>query len=119
MIDDRFFHLAVKFFIIILIIAGSTLGMSQQIERIWTDDQGRNTKALLLRVENDNAILQLPSGKESTFPITKLSKDDQLWIKNFSQQKSTTENKDDKKLNFDAPCSNIAGLPSVQLQKRE
>ena len=103
MIDDRFFHLAVKFFIIILIIAGSTLGMSQQIERIWTDDQGRNTKALLLRVENDNAILQLPSGKESTFPITKLSKDDQLWIKNFSQQKSTTENKDDKKLNFDAP----------------
>jgi hypothetical protein len=103
MIDDRFFHLAVKFFIIILIIAGSTLGMSQQIERIWTDDQGRNTKALLLRVENDNAILQLPSGKESTFPITKLSKDDQLWIKNFSQQKSTTENKDDEKLNFDAP----------------
>ena len=103
MIDDRFFHLAVKFFIIILIIAGSTLGMSQQIERIWTDDQGRNTKALLLRVENGNAILQLPSGKESTFPITKLSKDDQLWIKNFSQQKSTTENKDDKKLNFDAP----------------
>ena len=103
MIDDRFFHLAVKFFIIILIIAGSTLGMSQQIERIWTDDQGRNTKALLLRVENGNAILQLPSGKESTFPITKLSKDDQLWIKNFSQQKNTTENKDDKKLNFDAP----------------
>jgi hypothetical protein len=103
MIDDRFFHLAVKFFIIILIIAGSTLGMSQQIERIWTDDQGRNTKALLLRVENGNAILQLPSGKESPFPITKLSKDDQLWIKNFSQQKSTTENKDDKKLNFDAP----------------
>ena len=47
--------------------------------------------------------MQLPSGKESTFPITKLSKDDQLWIKNFSQQKSTTENKDDKKLNFDAP----------------
>ena len=103
MIDDRFSRLAVKFFIIILVIAGSMLGMGQQIERIWTDDQGRNTKALLLRVENGNAILQLPSGKESPFPIAKLSKDDQLWIKNFSQQKSTAENKDDEKLNFDAP----------------
>lgn len=85
------------------------LGMGRQIERIWTDDQGRNTKALLLRVENDNAILQLPSGKESAFPIAKLSKDDQLWIQNFSQEKEKGEPEaaGDTKLNFDAPWPDL------------
>lgn len=79
--------------------------MGRQIERIWTDDQGRNTKALLLRVENGNAILQLPSGKEAAFPIAKLSKDDQLWIQNYSQEqaKGTPETAEETKLNFDDP----------------
>jgi hypothetical protein len=77
--------------------------MGRQIERIWTDDQGRNTKALLLRVENGNAILQLPSGKEAPFPITKLSKDDQLWIETYSQEKAkdTPATAEDTKLNFE------------------
>jgi hypothetical protein len=94
-----------KFSIILLFFAGFMPGMARQIERIWTDDQGRNTKALLLRVENGNAILQLPSGKESPFPIAKLSQDDQLWIRNFSQkkEKDIPENADEKKLNFNAP----------------
>jgi hypothetical protein len=94
----------VKFPIIIILLAGSMLSMGRQIERIWTDDQGRNTKALLLRVENGNAILQLPNGKESPFPIAKLSKDDQLWIKNYSQEppKGAPASTEDNKLNFDA-----------------
>jgi len=94
----------VKFSIIIIFFAGSMLSMGRQIERIWTDDQGRNTKALLLRVENGNAILQLPNGKESPFPIAKLSKDDQLWIKNYSQEppKGAPASTEDNKLNFDA-----------------
>lgn len=81
------------------------LSMGRQIERIWTDDRGRNTKATLLRVDNDNAILQLPSGKQSSFPIAKLSKDDQLWIKNFSQKQSPSDvsNAEEAKLNFDDP----------------
>ncbi len=81
------------------------LSMGRQIERIWTDDQGRNIKALLLRVENGNAILQLPSGKETPFPIAKLSKDDQLWIEKFSAEKEqvATEKPGEEKLNFDAP----------------
>lgn len=89
--------------IIIFIITGSMLCMGRQIERIWTDDQGRNTKALLLRVENGNAILQLPSGKESSFPIAKLSKDDQLWIQNYSQEKEPSDTKSGDDLNFQDP----------------
>ncbi|MES2982010.1 MAG: hypothetical protein V4727_06825 [Verrucomicrobiota bacterium] len=98
-----------KFSILILFVASSMLSMGRQIERIWTDDQGRNTKALLLRVENGNAILQLPSGKESPFPITKLSKDDQLWIQNFSQEKEkgTPETAAATKLNFENPWPDL------------
>ena len=103
--DGRFPEHAVKFSIIIFLFAGSMLGIGRQIERIWTDDQGRNTKALLLRVENGNAILQLPNGKESPFPIAKLSKDDQLWIQNYSQEqtKATPETAAETKLNFEDP----------------
>jgi hypothetical protein len=95
----------VKFTIILLFFAGFMPGMARQIERVWTDDQGRHTKALLLRVENGNAILQLPSGKESPFPIAKLSEDDQLWVRNFSQKKETniSGNADEPKPNFNAP----------------
>lgn len=94
-----------KISIIIFLIAGSMLSMGRQIERIWTDDQGRNTKAMLLRVEDGKAILQLPDGRESSFPIEKLSKDDQLWIQNYSQEKekNAPENQDAPKLNFEDP----------------
>jgi len=78
--------------------------MGRQVERVWTDDQGRNTKALLLRVDGENAILQLPDGRETPFPIAKLSKIDQLWIENFSQEieKPGNATSTDDSLNFDA-----------------
>jgi hypothetical protein len=103
MFGGRFPELVLKFSIIILFIAGSMLSMGRQIERIWTDDQGRNTKALLLRVENGNAILQLTDGREAPFPIAKLSKDDQLWIENYSQEKEkdSAETPEETKLNFE------------------
>lgn len=75
-----------KFPIILIFAIGSISGFGRQIERIWTDDQGRNTKAALLRVEMDNAILQMPDGREIPFPIAKLCKNDQLWIKHYSPE---------------------------------
>ncbi len=91
--------------IAILLAASSMFCVSRQIERVWTDDQGRNTKATLLRVDNDNAILQMPDGREIPFPMAKLSKNDQLWIKNYSQEQEQTEKKEvsEPKLNFDDP----------------
>lgn len=94
-----------KFQIILLLAASSMLSIGRQIERIWTDDQGRNTKATLLRVDKDNAILQMPDGREIPFPIAKLSKNDQLWIKNYSVENEKAESKEasEPKLNFDDP----------------
>lgn len=96
--------------------------MGRQIERIWTDDQGRNTKAMLLRVENGNAILQLPNGKESPFPIAKLSKDDQLWIQNYSQEPAKGAPAEDNKLNFEDPWPEqvkFKGDPEIATAKED
>ncbi len=122
--NGRFSEHAMKLPIIIFLLAGSMLSMGRQIERIWTDDQGRNVKALLLRVENGNAILQLPNGKESPFPIAKLSKDDQLWIKNYSQEqpKGAPETAEDTKLNFEDPWPEqvkFTGDPEIVTIKEE
>jgi hypothetical protein len=94
-----------KFQIILLLAASSMLSIGRQIERIWADEQGRNTKATLLRIDKDNAILQMPDGREIPFPIAKLSKNDQLWIKNYSVENEKTETKEacEPKLNFDDP----------------
>ncbi|MFN4805478.1 MAG: hypothetical protein ACK56K_16155 [Akkermansiaceae bacterium] len=111
-----------KFSIIIILLAGSVLSMGRQIERIWTDDQGRNTKAMLLRVENGNAILQLPNGKESPFPIAKLSKDDQLWIQNYSQEPAKGAPAEDNKLNFEDPWPEqvkFKGDPEIATAKED
>ncbi len=96
--------------------------MGRQIERIWTDGQGRNTKAMLLRVENGNAILQLPNGKESPFPIAKLSKDDQLWIQNYSQEPAKGAPAEDNKLNFEDPWPEqvkFKGDPEIATAKED
>jgi len=59
------------------------LATGHHLERVWTDDQGRRTKAVLLRVEDAHALLQLPDGREASFPLEKLSKVDQAFIEKF------------------------------------
>ncbi len=68
---------------LILFLATAAGAMADGLERIWTDDQGRSTKASLLRIENGNAILQLPNGRDAAFPLSKLSDVDQAFIKKF------------------------------------
>jgi len=59
------------------------LATGHHLERVWTDDQGRRTKAVLLRVEDAHALLQLPDGREASFPLEKLSKVDRAFIEKF------------------------------------
>ena len=73
----------------LLILFLSTMGsaMAHHLERIWTDDQGRKTKAELLKIENDCAILRMPDGRELPFPVGKLSKLDQAFLEKFNLEK--------------------------------
>ncbi len=76
---------------------------AHHIDRVWTDDQGRKTKAVLLNVGDGKALLLMPDGREIPFPLEKLSKIDQAFIKKFGldthEEEETTE--PDEVLNFD------------------
>lgn len=56
---------------------------AHHIERVWTDDQGRKVKAVLASIENGSALLLLPDGRELPYPLAKLSKIDQAFIKKY------------------------------------
>lgn len=66
--------------ILLLSVAASP---AQQVERVWTDDQGRNVKAKLVSVKGDEVMLLLPDGRELPYPLGKLSEIDQAYIEKF------------------------------------
>lgn len=70
-----------RIFIIILLSVAHT--MAHHLERVWTDEKGRSVKAILLKIENNCAVLKLPNGTEAPFPLEKLSKVDQAFIEKF------------------------------------
>jgi hypothetical protein len=65
----------------LFITAGAA--MSHHLNRVWTDDKGRSVKAELLKIENNCAVLLLPDGREVPYPLAKLSKLDQAFVKKF------------------------------------
>lgn len=88
-----------KHFILILLLGACAFANAQQSERVWTDDQGRNTKAVLLRIEDKSAILQLPDGREAPFPVEKLSKVDRAFIEKFIQEKQEAKAESSERIN--------------------
>ncbi len=68
-----------RFLILMLLFIGTAIG--QPLNRIWTDAEGRNVKAALLEVHFDSVVLLLPDGRKMPYPLAKLSKKDQLFIK--------------------------------------
>jgi len=70
--------------LLILFLATAAVAMSHHLERVWTDETGRKTKAELLKIENNCAILRMPDGREIPFPIGKLSKIDQAFLEKFN-----------------------------------
>jgi hypothetical protein len=92
--------------ILILILASTAGCLAHHLERVWTDDLGRKTKAVLLRIENNSVVLQLPDGRESSFPVAKLSKIDQAFIEKFGlggHDEESNEEEARPEENFDAP----------------
>jgi len=88
-------------------LLSAVFAVAQHPDRVWTDDQGRNTRATLLKVEDNCAILLLPNGREASFPVEKLSKVDQAFLDKFALElaESDTEDSGDAvaDLNFDDP----------------
>jgi hypothetical protein len=54
--------------------------------RMWTDVSGRKVEAELIATDGTNATLLLPTGKEVPYPITKLSAEDQQYIKSMGSR---------------------------------
>ena len=73
--------MSTRFFLIFLAAAASA--SAHHLERVWTDEKGRSVKAVLLKIEKNCAVLKLPNGTETPFPLGKLSKIDQAFIKKF------------------------------------
>jgi hypothetical protein len=88
--------------LLILFLATAAVAMSQ---RVWTDDKGRKTKAELLKVENDCAILLMPDGREIPFPLARLSKIDRAFLDKFSAEKREEDatGKPEQVENFSTP----------------
>lgn len=88
-------------------IVTATSSMAHHLERVWTDEKGRKTKAELLKIENNCAVLLLPDGREAQFPIEKLSKIDQAFIEKFELDDGHDDAEEEKAeavdLNFTDP----------------
>lgn len=94
-----------KIRLLVLILATLVPAFSQQLERVWTDDQDRKTKASLLEVQDGAAVLLMPDGRKIPFPIAKLSKIDQAFIEKFQKEREQAKEGEDASAgeNFDAP----------------
>ena len=90
---------------IIFLLVTATFAFSQQLERVWTDEKGRNMKASLIKVEGESAVLLMPDGRKIPYPIVKLSKTDQAFIEKFKLEKVEVKSGEGEKPadNFDAP----------------
>lgn len=107
-----------------LFLATAALAFSQQLERVWTDDQGRKTKASLLKIENNCAVLLMPDGREIPFPVGKLSKIDQAFIEKFQLEREQAKGGEEAKPaeNFDAPWPeriDYDGDPEIKTVKED
>jgi hypothetical protein len=90
---------------VIFLLITATLALSQQLDRVWTDEQGRKIKASLVKVEGESAMLLMPNGKKIPYPIAKLSRNDQAFIEKFRlEREKVKKGEGDKPAdNFDAP----------------
>ncbi|MEZ5300706.1 MAG: hypothetical protein R3F11_08620 [Verrucomicrobiales bacterium] len=66
----------------LLPIFTALVGASASGARTFTDDQGRTVEAELVGIDGDNAIL-LKSGARAGWPIAKLSKPDQAYVRQW------------------------------------
>ena len=109
---------------ILFFFVTATLALSQQLNRVWTYEQGRKIKASLVKVEGESAMLLMPSGKKIPYPIAKLSRNYQAFIEKFQlEREKVKEGEGDKPAdNFDAPWPDrisYDGDPEIQTVKED
>jgi hypothetical protein len=64
----------------LLVLLCANLAWAQQAERVWTDQQGRQITARLLRVEGDVVVLR-EVDRDTRVPFGQLSADDQAYLR--------------------------------------
>ncbi len=108
---------------LLLFVATAGSAVAHHLERVWTDDKGRKTKAELLKIENNQAVLLLPDGREVPFPIEKLSRIDQAFIEKFELGEDHEDEKEEAPLlNFEDPWPSrvtFEGDPEIQTIKED
>ena len=70
--------------------------------RQWTDVKGRTIEAEFLSAQGGDVTLSLPGGRTATFPIARLSPEDQQFVRDSIKSGAGANGAGDEVLNFDA-----------------
>ena len=96
-----------RIFIILLLLIGPVGAFES---RSWTDTQGRKIDATFVRADDRMVILKLKDGRETPFPLAKLTAADGKYVEASREQLTSstpakpTDSKDDgENPNFDSP----------------
>ena len=88
---------------LLILILFSPLAFAQEM-RSWTDSQGREVRATLVRAAGKDVILKLTDGRELPFPLEKLAAADRKYVEENSQKTSPKPAAAEEAIaNFDAP----------------
>ncbi|NNC89469.1 MAG: hypothetical protein HKN82_13510 [Akkermansiaceae bacterium] len=60
--------------------------VAEPLEGTWTNQEGVEIEAALLRVDGEMAVLKLKSGKTTRYPIAKLSEESQAKVREWAEQ---------------------------------
>ncbi len=67
--------------------------VASEMSRIWSDKTGKfKIEAVLLRIENGEAVLKRTNGREISVPASKLSPEDQEFLKKWEAETAAVEN---------------------------
>lgn len=80
--------------LLMVIVIGSHQSLGVE-SRIWTDRSGKHQiKAKLVDVKDGNVRLERPNGDITTLPLTKLSKDDQIFIRKANKTQKVEQKRE-------------------------
>lgn len=108
-----------KSLLLLYVVASAVSALAHPQLRGWTDDQGRKTKATLLRVDGDEVLLKLENGREALFPIERLSQADQDFVLDHGNGSEPRKHQD---LNFDSPWPDrvkFDGDPEIEVMEED
>ncbi|MDD2598342.1 MAG: SHD1 domain-containing protein [Kiritimatiellae bacterium] len=97
--------------IIITAIAIGIFAKPAPTLRTWTDKNGRQIQATLIKADQDSVQLQLPNNRQCTIPLSRLSPQDQ----NYTKAKTTIPPAEEEPIS-PPPFKDTLGFKGLQLQ---